>query len=489
MIKNGRWLQELLGVSIDSIWLDIVVSGINYDSRKIENRNIFVALPGTKTDGNCFTQAAIEKGAKFIISEKENLTNLSDCCWIRVGDVRETLAIISKAFYDFAVDNLILIGVTGTNGKTTTTYIIKSVLDSNGIKTGLIGTTGAVIGEEKVELSHTTPESLELHQLFFKMVEKKITYVVMEVSSHALQLKRVFGINFKFAIFTNLTHDHLDFHGDLEHYFQAKKILFDKLNSKAISVVNTDDRYGMEIIKHTQSKVYTYSLDHESAIQGTLIRSDINSMKLKINFANQCHLFSIPLSGKFNAYNVLGAVGVLVQLGFSLLDLEKGLSHLQQVPGRFEKIRSETGLTGIVDYSHTPDSLEKILKALLEIKKQDQKIITVFGCGGDRDKNKRPIMGRIAEEYSDVVIVTSDNPRTENKEDIIQDILLGCENNKTSVEADRKLAIAKAVELATENDIILVAGKGHETYQETNGVRIHFDDREELKKAFEKYGK
>lgn len=489
MTKNGRWLQQFLDTSVESILLDTPINGIQYDSRKVEKDDIFVAIPGTKTDGSIFAKQAFEKGAAFIVTEKSKIEGIPDQHIIQVTDVREVLALLSKAFYDFASDKLIILAVTGTNGKTTTTYLLKSVLESNGIKTGLIGTTGAMLGEKKIELSHTTPESLELHNLFSQMVAENITHVVMEVSSHALDLKRVYGINYKVAAFTNLTHDHMDFHGNFENYFAAKKKLFDSLKDRTFAVVNADDSYGTKITDRTKAKILTYGIDHEADIHGVIITSDIYSMKLKVNIDHTCHLFSVPLSGKFNAYNVLGAIGIMYALGLSMTEIDGGLQHISQVPGRFEKIKGNGSIVGIVDYSHTPDSLENILKSIQQIRLADQKIITVFGCGGDRDRTKRPIMGRIAGEYSDHVIITSDNPRTENPDFIINEIVLGCSKYKPEIESDRGTAIDKAVRSANDRDIILVAGKGHEDYQEVNGKKTHFDDREELRKAFAKYGK
>lgn len=489
IIKNGRWLQQLLDIPVDSQLLDEPISGIQYDSRKVGKNDVFAAIPGVKLDGTQFAKQAIDKGALCIISEKEIIEGVPNHRIIKTDDVRKTLAVLSKAFHNFSSDKLTIIGVTGTNGKTTTTYLLKSILETNGIHCGLIGTTGAMIGEKKIELAHTTPESLELHQLFAKMVEENLTHAVMEVSSHALDLKRVYGINYKAAIFTNLTHDHLDYHGDFDHYFSAKKTLFDSLNNRSFAIVNNDDSYGKKISQSSSAKVLTYGIDNEADIHGVIIASDIYSMKLKVNVGHECHLFSIPLAGKFNAYNVLGAIGVMSSLGFSLLDIENGLQKIHQVPGRFEKVKSSGKTIGIVDYSHTPDSLEKILKSIREIKTPGQRVITVFGCGGDRDKTKRPIMGKIAGDYSDLVIVTSDNPRTENPDMIISDIVRGCENYKPEIESDRRKAIEAAVRFSGEGDIILVAGKGHEDYQEVNGAKTHFDDREELRKAFAKYGK
>ncbi len=488
-MKNGNWLQTILKTELHSSVKERMISGIQFDSRKVKSGDVFVAIPGLKVDGTQFAISALEKGASFVISEKQKPETVSDLGWIQVENVRKSLAVISSEFYDNPTKKLTVIGVTGTNGKTTTTYLIKSILDSLGLKTGIIGTTGSLIGDRKVELSHTTPESLELNQLFSQMVSENITHVVMEVSSHALHLNRVHGIDFKVAVFTNLTHDHLDYHGNFENYFAAKKILFDSLSSESFAVENIDDQYGKKIASESKAKISTYGLDTVSSIHGTILSSDIYSMKLKVNAEHECHVFELPLSGKFNAYNTLAAIGVAECLGYKITELEAGLHNAKQVPGRFEKVKSGKGLIGVVDYSHTPDSLEKILQTISEIRKPNQKIITVFGCGGDRDKTKRPIMGEIAGKYSDTVIVTSDNPRTENPNQILQDILVGCKNYSPSVEVDRHIAIEKAVELAQTQDIILVAGKGHEDYQEIIGVKTHFDDREELRKAFLKYEK
>ncbi|MBN8705965.1 MAG: UDP-N-acetylmuramoyl-L-alanyl-D-glutamate--2,6-diaminopimelate ligase [Bacteroidetes bacterium] len=490
-VKNGRWLADLLGVSCQDSKADAKISTLVYDSRKAGYGALFFAVGGFKTDGNSFARKAIESGSVFVLSEQEKPEDLLFSGWIRVENIRTAMAFVSRAFYDFPDQDLTLIGVTGTNGKTTTTFLIRQILETAGLKTGIIGTTGAFYGKTSIELAHTTPESVDLCDILDKMRKAGVTHVVMEVSSHALVLGRVHGFRFPVTVFTNLTHDHLDFHKTPEAYLEAKKMLFDSQIKEDFAIINSDDPASKQIIRDCRAEISSYGIESAATVRAEIISSDIYAQKIRISdFGSGLRELGLPLAGKFNVYNSLAAYAAGRKLGLDPEVIIEALSYGVQVPGRFEKVTSKLGLvTGVVDYSHTPDSLLKILESIRLIKKSGQKLITVFGCGGDRDRTKRPVMGEIAERLSDVAIVTSDNPRTENPDEILKEILVGMKGQTQLVEADRRKAIQLAVQMAEPGAIILVAGKGHETYQEIAGVRHHFDDREELREALKLYGK
>ncbi|MGL4425853.1 MAG: UDP-N-acetylmuramoyl-L-alanyl-D-glutamate--2,6-diaminopimelate ligase [Cetobacterium sp.] len=434
---------------------DIYSGNIEYDSRKIKQGDIFVALKGSLVDGHKYINTALEKGASAIIVS-ENIEIIGDASYFLVQNLREQLGKIASNFYDHPEKKLKVIGVTGTNGKTTTTYLIEQILGEE--KVARIGTVEYKIGDEIIEAPNTTPESLDIIKMSKKAVDKGLKYLVMEVSSHGLTSGRVDMLNFDIAVFTNLTPEHLDYHKDMEDYFRAKKILFQKLKNKSNGIINIDDSYGKRIFEEFSGK--SYSLD----VAADLNLEDIKKLKP-------------TLLGKFNMYNVLGAIGVARLLNIDENLIKERVQKIKSAPGRFETVCAGQDFKVIVDYAHTGDALENILQGVIELG-ESGKIITVFGCGGDRDKIKRPIMAKIAEKYSDIVIVTSDNPRTENPDDIISDIVKGFENKNYIVEIDRKEAIKKAVLKAEKNDIILIAGKGHETYQILGTTKIHFDDRE-----------
>ncbi|MGL5962707.1 MAG: UDP-N-acetylmuramoyl-L-alanyl-D-glutamate--2,6-diaminopimelate ligase [Cetobacterium sp.] len=434
---------------------DIYSGNIEYDSRKIKQGDIFVALKGSLVDGHKYINTALEKGASAIIVSEE-VELVGDASYFLVQNLREQLGKIASNFYDHPEKKLKVIGVTGTNGKTTTTYLIEQILGEE--KVARIGTVEYKIGDEIIEAPNTTPESLDIIKMSKKAVDKGLKYLVMEVSSHGLTSGRVDMLNFDIAVFTNLTPEHLDYHKDMEDYFRAKKILFQKLKNKSNGIINIDDSYGKRIFEEFSGK--SYSLD----VAADLNLEDIKKLKP-------------TLLGKFNMYNVLGAIGVARLLNIDEDLIKERVQKIKSAPGRFETVCAGQNFKVIVDYAHTGDALENILGGVIELG-ESGKIITVFGCGGDRDKIKRPIMAKIAEKYSDIVIVTSDNPRTENPDDIISDIVKGFENKNYIVEIDRKEAIKKAVLKAEKNDIILIAGKGHETYQILGTTKIHFDDRE-----------
>ncbi len=463
---------------------NVDVRGIAYDSREVDEGELFVAIKGLNVDGHRFIPEAVLAGAVAVILEDDLIDDSyfvgRNVAKIVVPDSRKALAVVSSVFYGFPSEKLKLVGVTGTNGKTTTTHLIKSILEYGGLKTGLIGTINYVIGNEIISASQTTPESLELNRFIGKMVEKGISACVMEVSSHALALDRVYGLDFDVGVFTNLTQDHLDFHRTFEAYFQAKKILFDSLKQSAYAIYNIDDPYGEKIVADTKATKLSY---------GKSERADVRIKEFKFSFDGTYVVVQLPtgaeleinskLIGEFNVYNISSAVAVGYILGIEHEDIKRGIEAVENVKGRFEKIISPDGYTVIIDYAHTPDALEKCIDAILKVREQvgGGKLITVFGCGGDRDKGKRPIMGRISTEKSDITIITSDNPRFEDPEKIISDILDGVKENAVYyVFVDRKEAIERALEMAERNDIVLIAGKGHEEYQIIRDIKVPFSD-------------
>lgn len=447
------------------------ITGVEYDSRRVSEGCLFIAVKGFNVDGHDFIQEAVAKGARAVIGEK-NL-DIPGITYIMVKDSRKALSQASSWFYGYPSEKLKIIGVTGTNGKTTTTYLVKAMLDMAGFKTGVIGTIGNVIGEKVLHAERTTPESLELNRLFFKMADEGVEYVIMEVSSHSLKLHRVDGIDFEVGIFTNLTQDHLDFHKTFEDYFNSKKKLFD-LSKKA--VINADDESGRKILESISIPAASYSIENKADLmaQDVKIFPEGVFYELKVNGEKFSISYHVP--GKFSVYNSLAAIGTGLLLGIPMDTLVEALKRVKGIPGRFEPIKMGQDFTVIVDYSHTPDSLENALKTIKSFARG--KILTVFGCGGDRDRKKRPIMGEIASRYSDYSIITSDNPRSEDPEAIIDEIEQGMTNKNYERIADRKEAIRRAIMMAQKEDVVLIAGKGHEDYQILKDRTIHFDDRE-----------
>jgi len=461
------------------------ISKIVYDSREVSANSIFVAIKGFNTDGHNFIIDAINKGAEAVILENnsavpEEIFIHRNVTKILVKDTRIALAELSKGFYKDPSSKISLIGITGTNGKTTTSWLIKNILDFSGIKSGIIGTIANYIGDEKIHSKLTTPESSDLNYLLHQMINKQSKAAVMEVSSHSLSLNRTYGLNYKIALFTNITIDHLDFHQTFENYLAAKKILFDRLNENSTAIINADDVNSKEIIKNCKAKIISYGKLNSADFIISDINFDLNGTRFKIKYKNESYEIEIPLIGEFNAYNATAAFIACLQMQINVEKIIDALKNSKQVPGRFE-VFGIGNKKVIVDYSHTPDSLEKAILSLREIAGQNQ-LITVFGCGGDRDKTKRPLMGKIASDLSDRVIVTSDNPRTENPSAIIDDIVKGISKNNYTIIENREDAIKKAIESAEENCAILIAGKGHEDYQEINGVKYHFSDSEVVRK-------
>ncbi|HAT4251621.1 TPA: UDP-N-acetylmuramoyl-L-alanyl-D-glutamate--2,6-diaminopimelate ligase [Clostridium perfringens] len=453
------------------------VQNIRYDNRKIEQGDAFVCVKGFKVDGHSFICDAIKKGANVLIVQ-EDVSVQEDITIIKVRDTRKALAIMSSNYFGNPKDKLKIIGITGTNGKTTSAFIIKSILEKAGFMTGLIGTIANYIGNKKVDAVRTTPESYELHELFKNMVDAGVEYCVMEVSSHSLDLDRVYGIQFEEGIFTNLTRDHLDFHKTFENYYNAKFKLFERSNH---SIINLDDPYGANIVKDIEergvkTKVSTFSIEKESDFKAFEIKSHSNGSEFKVNL-EKVEEFYINIPGEYNIYNSLGCIICAHNLNIPMDKIKEGLSDVV-IPGRCELVAKDKNLpySIIIDYAHTPDGLENVLTTVKAFTKN--RMISVFGCGGDRDKVKRPQMGKIGCELSDIVIITSDNPRSEEPMDIINDIVKPLNYDNFVIEVNRKEAIRKAMNMALEGDVIVIAGKGHETYQILKDETIHFDERE-----------
>ena len=453
------------------------VQNIRYDNRKIEQGDAFVCVKGFKVDGHSFIGDAIKKGARVLIVQEE-VSVQEDITIIKVRDTRKALAIMSSNYFGNPKDKLKIIGITGTNGKTTSAFIIKSILEKAGFMTGLIGTIANYIGNKKVDAVRTTPESYELHELFKNMVDAGVEYCVMEVSSHSLELDRVYGIQFEEGIFTNLTRDHLDFHKTFENYYNAKFKLFERSNH---SIINLDDPYGANIVKdieerEVKTKVSTFSIEKESDFKAFEIKSHSNGSEFKVNLES-IEEFSINIPGEYNIYNSLGCIICAYNLNIPMDKIKEGLRDVV-IPGRCELVAKDKNLpySIIIDYAHTPDGLENILSTVKAFTKN--RMISVFGCGGDRDKVKRPQMGKIGCELSDIAIITSDNPRSEEPMDIINDIVKPLNYDNFVIEVNRKEAIRKAMNMALEGDVIVIAGKGHETYQILKDETIHFDERE-----------
>jgi UDP-N-acetylmuramoyl-L-alanyl-D-glutamate--2,6-diaminopimelate ligase len=464
--------------------LNLAIESISFDSRKVSKLSLYVAIKGLQTDGHDYIDSAISKGAHAIICEELPKQLDPKVTYVKVENSKLALGHIASNFYDNPSENIKLIGVTGTNGKTTVTSLLYKLFKRLGHKVGLISTVKNYIHNQELEAKFTTPDAISLNELLSKMIEEGCKLCFMEVSSHAIAQGRVEGIDYDICVFTNLTHDHLDYHGTFKDYLNAKKTLFDKMNSEAFALINKDDKNGPIMVQNTKAKIKTYALKSLADYQARIIESNINGLHLSLN-KNE---FWSKLVGDFNAYNLLTVYGVADLLQENPMDVLTVLSSLESVRGRFEQIKSKDGKTAVVDYAHTPDALKNTIKAINTIKNHDQALITVIGCGGDRDKSKRPIMAEIAASESNKAIFTSDNPRTEDPALILEDMKAGLNAKLLTqiiVIQDRKEAIKTACALAGASDIILVAGKGHETYQEINGERFHFDDMEVIKEQFQ----
>ncbi|HHY05196.1 MAG TPA: UDP-N-acetylmuramoyl-L-alanyl-D-glutamate--2,6-diaminopimelate ligase [Thermoanaerobacterales bacterium] len=466
-------LQSLPEVKSVNGSTDKEIEMICYDSRKAVDRSIYVAIPGMHFDGHDFIKQAIQNGAVAIVGENDLKMMREDITYIKVENSRRALANISSWFYGFPAKKLDIIGVTGTNGKTTVTYLLKAILDNAGYNTGVVGTIGNIVKDKLLPAQRTTPESLELNQLFHQMLNQKVSYVAMEVSSHSLELHRVHGIEFDVGVFTNLTQDHLDFHETIEDYFEAKKKLFD-FSKRA--VINADDSHGLKLVDALKIPVTTYGIYGDADLKAENIKISVEGVFYDINIKGEVHNVFYPIPGLFSVYNSLCAICVGSVLNIPIEITINALKKVKGIPGRFEPIKRGQDFSVIIDYAHTPDGLENVLKTIKSFCKG--RIITVFGCGGDRDKKKRPLMGKIASNLSDYTIITSDNPRSEDPEEIIAQVENGFDKKNYEKITDRRQAIKKAIYMANKDDVVLIAGKGHEDYQILMDETIHFDDRE-----------
>ena len=463
---------------------DIEINGIQMDSRLIEKGNLFVAVKGTQTDGHDYIEKAIEKGASAVACEVLPQSLHPQVTYIRTNDTEDAVGKLATTFYGDPTSKLDLVGVTGTNGKTTIATLLYNMFRKFGYKVGLLSTVCNYIDGEAIPTDHTTPDPITLNRLLGKMADEGCKYAFMEVSSHSIAQKRIGGLRFVGGIFTNITRDHLDYHKTFENYLKAKKAFFDALPKNAFALTNVDDKNGMVMVQNTRAKVFTYSLHTLCDFKGKVLEDGFDGMLMEINNRE----VNVQFIGRFNASNLLAVYGATCLLGKQPEDVLLILSTLHPVAGRFDALRSPKGYTAIVDYAHTPDALVNVLNAIHEVLRGRGKVITVVGAGGNRDKGKRPLMAQESVKQSDRVIITSDNPRFEDPQDIINDMLAGLtkeDMTKVLSIVDRKEAIRTACMLAQPGDVILVAGKGHENYQEVKGVKHHFDDKEVLRDIFE----
>ena len=463
---------------------EVEITGVNIDSRRIEAGHLFVAIPGTQTDGHKFIPKAIELGAAAILCEKMPEEPVDGVTYVMVESTESVVGDVATQFYGDPSRKLKLVGVTGTNGKTTIATLLYNMFRKFGHKCGLLSTVCNYIEGEAIPADHTTPDPIELNHLLAQMVEAGCEYAFMECSSNAIAQKRIGGLKFAGGLFTNLTRDHLDYHKTVENYRDAKKAFFDGLDKDAFAITNADDKNGLYMVQNTKAQVKTYSIRSMADFKAKIIECHFEGMYLDINGKE----VGVQFIGKFNVSNLLAVYGAAIMLGKKPEDILVILSTLKSVSGRLEPIHSPEGYTAIVDYAHTPDALENVLNTINEVLNGKGKVITVCGAGGNRDKGKRPIMAQTAVKLSDKVIITSDNPRFEEPQDIINDMLAGLDNKqmkKVVSIVDRKEAIRTACMMAEKGDVILIAGKGHEDYQEIKGVKHHFDDREIVKGIFE----
>ena len=459
----------------------ISVSNIQFDSRKVELNDVFVAIRGVQVDGHQFIKKAIDQGALVIICEDFPKETVNGITYIKVSDSQEALAVMAANFYENPSENLELVGVTGTNGKTTVTSLLFKLFKDAGYKVGLISTVKVCIHNKEIPATHTTPDALQLQSHLAAMVKAGVSYCFMEVSSHGIHQKRTVGLTFKGGVFTNLSHDHLDYHKTFKEYRDVKKSFFDQLPKTAFALTNGDDKNGSVMLQNTKAKKYSYALKSFADYKVTILENGFGGMLLKVNDQE----FWSKLIGTFNAYNLASVYACAELLGLEKLETLQLLSNLESVSGRFQYIVSDNKITAIVDFAHTPDALKNVLETINNIRTRNENVITVVGCGGDRDKLKRPVMANIAAMLSDKVIFTSDNPRFEDPQEILKAMEAGVQPQdykKTLTIADRDQAIKTAVSMAEPNDIILVAGKGHETYQDVKGAKTTFNDMEVVKK-------
>ena len=462
---------------------DITISKIEFDSRKVELNDVFVAIRGTVSDGHEYIEKALSLGAVAVICEEFPNVIVNGVTYIKVKDSNEALAFLSANYYNNPSENIRLVGITGTNGKTTIASLLYQLFKRAGYKVGLLSTVKIMVDEQEFKATHTTPDSLTINRYLDLMVEMGCEFCFMEVSSHGVHQKRTEALKFAGGVFTNLSHDHLDYHNTFAEYRDVKKSFFDHLPKDAFAITNIDDKNGLVMLQNTKAKKITYALKSYADYKAQILENQLSGLLLKIN-DNEVW---VKLIGSFNAYNLLAIFGVAVELGIEKVEALRLLSELESVSGRFQFIVSETNITAIVDYAHTPDALENVLKTIEDIRTKNEQLITVVGCGGDRDKTKRPIMANIASSMSDKAIFTSDNPRSENPDVIIDEMRKGVSPvnfKKTIAVPDRKEALRLACSMAEPGDIILVAGKGHEKYQEVSGIKTPFDDKQVLLDSF-----
>ncbi len=475
-------IQNIKVVSISGN-SDIEVSSIQFDSRKLEVNSVFVATTGSAVDGHDFISMAVEKGAIAIVCEKLPTEIAAGVTYIVVENSSDALGKMASAWYDFPSSQLTLVGITGTNGKTTIATLLYKLFRALGYKAGLLSTVCNYVNDESIEATHTTPDSLALNELLARMVDAGCEYAFMEVSSHSVDQHRIAGLEFDGGIFTNITRDHIDYHLTFENYLKAKKTFFDNLSAKAFALTNADDKNGLVMLQNSKARKFTYSLRGMADFKTKILDHSFDGMLLDMNDRE----VNVSFIGKFNASNLSAVFGAAVLLGEDELEVLRIISSLTSVAGRFETLRAPQGYTAIVDYAHTPDALNNVISTINQILEGNGRLITVVGCGGNRDKGKRPMMAREATDGSWKAILTSDNPRNEEPQDILNDMLAGLDvtqKTKSLTIVDRREAIKTACALAQAGDVVLVAGKGHEDYQIIKGIKNHFDDREEVRKCF-----
>jgi UDP-N-acetylmuramoyl-L-alanyl-D-glutamate--2,6-diaminopimelate ligase len=471
-------LKDILyKVSIEAVngATDVAVNKITFDSRNVELNDVFIAIKGTHSNGHDFIEKALSLGATVVVCEEFPDVIVNGVTYVKVNNTNEALAFMSANYYDNPSKNIKLVGVTGTNGKTTIASLLYQMFKNAEYKVGLLSTVKIMVDDTEYKATHTTPDSITINKFLNEMVEVGCEFCFMEVSSHGIHQKRTEALEFTGGIFTNLSHDHLDYHSSFAEYRDVKKVFFDQLPKSAFAITNIDDKNGAFMLQNSKAKKVTYALKSYADYKAQILENQFTGLLLKVN-SNE--VWS-KLIGSFNAYNLLAIFATAIELGVEEQEALRLLSALESVSGRFQYIISKGKVTAIVDYAHTPDALENVLNTIENIRTKNEQLITIVGCGGDRDKTKRPVMAQIASSLSDKVIFTSDNPRTENPETIIEEMEKGVEPQnfkKTMSISDRKQAIKTACQLANENDIILIAGKGHETYQEINGIRHDFDD-------------
>ena len=477
---NMEIKKILNGVDYKGEFNDFDVKNISYDSRKVTNGTLFVAVKGKNFDGHDFIDEAIKNGAIAIV-KNENSKRNPGIIEVGVKDTRKTLSKLANNFFNNPSSKIGTIGVTGTNGKTTTTYLINRIFNDCGLKTGSIGTLGFISPTNLISTGFTTPESLELNNFIDKLIKGGVKHVVLEASSHALALNRLDNIIIDTAIYTNLSREHLDFHKDMNEYFSEKLKLFTSLSKNANSIINIDDKYSKRIINNIKSKIITYGFNSKADIYPVSYQMSYSSMEFQISLFNNLYKINTNITGKHNIYNIMASIAACIINNIPIELIIKSLKNIKSIPGRMEFIGNENNKV-FIDYAHTPDAYNNILKLINDIKAKNHKVITLFGCGGDRDKLKRPEMAKISEKYSDKIIVTTDNPRTENIDKIMNDILIGFKEKKHIIIKNRETALIESIKMLNRNSILLVLGKGRETYQLVNQMKIDHNDIEIIKR-------